>query len=185
MLDNEYVFSLYNSEIKKYNIEEECYVDEDFVNKIEKEVLYPRAKDRALYILGRCDKTEKQLRDKLAESFYPQCIIDSVVELLKSYGYVDDERYAHSYIKMKQSVKSRKKIECELIQKGVNMQIIKNAFDDECEDSELDALRNLLNKTKYKSMLDDKISRNKVVASMMRRGFVYEQITRCIDEIVN
>ena len=182
-LDNEYVFSLYNSEIKKYNITEECQLSEEFISSIERDVLYPRAKERALYLLGSRDRTKKQLTDKLNEAFYPQNIVDKVVEFASSYGYIDDERFAASYIKIKSSSKSRKQIECELVKKGISHNIIRASFQGDYDDYECEAIRKLLNKTKYKAMLDDTATKGKVIASMLRRGFEYEKITRCIDEM--
>lgn len=182
-LDNEYVFSLYNSEIRKYNIEVDASIDEAFINMLENEILYPRAKDRALYILERSDKTKKQIVDKLKESYYPECIINKVTNFLMNYGYIDDVRFAENYVKMKRTSKSRRKIEGELIQKGISIEIIKNSFDDSMDDYEFDVLMKLLNKSKYKMMIYDKNNRQKVFASMLRRGFSYEQITRCIEKI--
>ncbi len=182
-LDNEYVFSLYNSEIKKYNIEKECLLKESLLENIENEVLYPRAKERALYLIGSRDRTKKQLTDKLNEGYYPQSIINRVVEFALSYGYIDDERYAASYIKVKSSSKSRKQIECELLKKGISLNIIKKSFVDDYDDYEYKAIHKLLSKSKYKSMLSDASTRGKVIASMLRRGFEYDKITRCIDEM--
>lgn len=183
-LDNEYVFSLYNSEIRKYNITEECQITEEFIESMEKDVLYPRAKERALYLLGSMNRTKKQLSDKLTEAFYPKSIVDRVIEFASNYGYIDDERYAISYIKMKSTSKSKKQIECELMKKGISQNIIRESFGDNNDYCEYEAIRKLLNKAKYKTMLADYTTRGKVVASMLRRGFEYEKITRCIDEIV-
>ena len=183
VLDNEYVFSLYNSEIRKYNIEPDCQITEGFISDLSNEVLYPRAKERALYLVGSRDRTRKQLEDKLKESFYSEEIIEKVLAFLTSYGYIDDERFASNYIKMKKNSKSRRQIECELMRKGINSSIIKQVVLDEYEDGEMEAIKCILNKTKYKTMLEDKSSRNKVITSLLRRGFEYEQITRCIDEI--
>lgn len=182
-LDNEYVFSLYNSEIKKYNIEVDSDLSETGMAHIENEVLYPRAKERVLYLLGGRDRTKKQLVDKLKEAYYPDSIILRVLDFACYYGYVDDERYAVSYIKNKANIKSRRQIECELLKKGIDRDILKKCFEKEDDETQLNAIRNLLCKSKYRLMLEDKTLRNKVVSSLMRRGFEYELITRCIGEV--
>lgn len=183
ILDNEYVFSLYNSEIRKYNIEPDCLITEEFLSELTSKILYPRAKERALYLVGSRDRTRKQIEDKLRESFYPDEIIEKVLVFLTSYGYIDDERFAENYIRMKKNSKSRRQIECELMRKGINSTIIKQVGLEEYEDGEKEAIKRILNKTKYRTMLEDKLSRNKVITSLIRRGFEYEQITRCIDEM--
>lgn len=183
MLDNEYVFSLYNSEIRKYNIKESANISEVDIKNIENDILYPRAKDRVLYLLGNMDKTEKQIIDKLMASFYPETVIDKVVSFLEEYGYVDDLRYGINYINTYKGRKSRRKIECDLLQKGVSLSVIKKCFEEFNDDDEIIALKKMLNKPKYISMLIEENTKNKVIASMLRRGFKYEQITRCINEI--
>ncbi len=182
-LDSEYVFSLYNSEIKKYNIETDSKLSREELNYIENEVLYPRAKERVLYLLSRRDRTKKQIEDKLRESYYPEDIILRVIKFACDYGYVNDARYVDSYIKCKSNTKSKKQIECELLKKGIGREMLKSCFENDNDDAQLNAIRNLLGKSKYHSMLGDKSSRNKVIASLIRRGFEYELITRCIGEI--
>ena len=109
VLDNDMVFVLYNRELKKYDIQSDGYIESNTLNVIMEDVLYPRAKERALYIIGGGDKTIKQLKDKLKAGLYPEEIIDRVIEFLVKYNYVDDKRYALSYINAKKNSYSRKK----------------------------------------------------------------------------
>ncbi len=185
ILDNEYVFSLYNSEIRKLNIEEGRELSLESKERIENDILYPRAKDRALYILGSMDKTEKQLKDKLKDSFYPDIITDRVVDFLKEYGYIDDMRYTEAYIKSRKNRSSKRRIECELMKKGVAMSVIKECYEMYDGMEEAEALLKLLEKPCYREKLATFESRNKVIASMLRRGFTYDLITRCINEITD
>jgi len=182
-LDNEYVFSLYNSEIRKYNIEAGTYMSQSLMTDIENDVLYPRAKERVLYLLGSRDRTIRQVKDKLKDNFYPESIIQRVVDFVCEYGYLDDERYTKSYIKAKERTKSRRQLECELLRKGIDRSIIKSCICDEDDEVQLEAIRNWLEKPRYHKILEDTQSRGKVVSSLMRRGFEYELIAKCMDEI--
>lgn len=181
ILEDGQVFSLYNSEVRRYKIEAGQEITDWLLKEIEENVLYPRAKERALYLIGNTDKTKKQLEDKLKASYYPEKIIFRVITLLEEYGYIDDVRFANSYIKIKSRTKSMRQIQGELLRKGIDMSIIKECMSDESDD-EYEAINKILNKSKYKDMLVDREGRNKVVSSLLRRGFEYEQITRCIDK---
>lgn len=183
VLDNDMVFVLYNRELKKYDIQSDGYIESNIFNVIMEDVLYPRAKERALYIIGGGDKTIKQLKDKLKAGLYPEEIIDRVIEFLVKYNYVDDKRYALSYINAKKNSYSRKKIEGELIQKGISREVVREALAEQFGDSEKDTITLLLKKNKYKNLLEDDIGKKKVIASLVRKGFDYEIITRCIKVI--
>lgn len=183
VLDNDMVFVLYNRELKKYDIQSDGYIESNTFNVIMEDVLYPRAKERALYIIGGGDKTIKQLKDKLKAGLYPEEIIDRVIEFLVKYNYVDDKRYALSYINAKKNSYSRKKIEGELIQKGISREVVREALAEQFGDSEKDTITLLLKKNKYKNLLEDDIGKKKVIASLVRKGFDYEIITRCINVI--
>ena len=54
-----------------------------------------KAKHRALHLLEYMDRTEKNMRMKLAQGGYPQDVIDETIDFLKSYGYIDDQKYAY------------------------------------------------------------------------------------------
>ncbi len=183
LLDNEYVFPLYNSEVEKFKLEAGQELPDLLLEKIEKEVLYPRAKERALYILDTGEKTKKQIEDKLLTSYYPKIIIDKVLDFLTEYGYVDDLRYIELYVNLKSKKKSKRQIECELLQKGIDKNDIRTFYDNSLELSEERALISLLSKSKYREMLNNKESEYKVFAAMARKGFDFEEITRCIDKI--
>ena len=51
--------------------------------------------DTAIYYLTFRDRSRKELCDKLTEKGYEEAEIAEAVEKLMSYGYIDDERYAH------------------------------------------------------------------------------------------
>ncbi|MBE6030085.1 MAG: regulatory protein RecX [Clostridiales bacterium] len=67
-----------------------------------REEVYEKAKDAALTYLSYGMRTESQMRNKLREKGFDnngdECIIDDVIEFLKEYKYIDDLKYAVSYI---------------------------------------------------------------------------------------
>lgn len=59
---------LYPGEIKKLKLLEGSMLEEDEFKRIRLQYALPRAKHRAIAILAKRDKTEKELRDKLQQS---------------------------------------------------------------------------------------------------------------------
>ena len=108
-VDDNNSFLLYKGEMRKYHIEPDMELEDETYREI-LEVLYKRAKERALYLLDDSYKTEKQIRDKLKGGCYPESIINNVIIYLTEYGLVDDLRYAKLYIEYKSSSKSKKQI---------------------------------------------------------------------------
>ena len=93
-----------------------------------REDILRRAKKKALNLLERMDRTELNLRQKLTQNGFPPEAVDAAVDYVKSYGYVDDRRYARNYLAYRLQTKSRQKLFQELRQKGVAQEIIEEAW---------------------------------------------------------
>lgn len=173
-------FILYAREIDRYNIVENEELSEDVYKRIIDEVFIPRAKARALHLLEKQDRTEKNLRDKLKESGYPKEAVDVAIEYVSDYNYINDLRYAQNYIKYRRDKKSRRRIERELINKGIKKEIIEEAIfllEEDMEDllfDELSVIEKYIEK-KLSSDFDEK-KKQRVYAHLMREGFSSQDI---------
>ena len=102
-------FVLYKSELSRYGIcQGEALVPEN-LQKILEEVLPLRARKYAMNLLLKKDRTEKELTEKLRRAGYPAQAAQNAVDYVKSFGYIDDERYAAHFLEMgsgKESLKS-------------------------------------------------------------------------------
>ena len=183
--------ALYPSEIRRFNISEGNYLSKEQYGYIE-EILYKRGKERALYYLKNSDKTTFQMRNKLREGFYPDNIIDKIIGFLNKYGYIDDLQYAERYISYSINKKSLRKIEENLRVKGISKEIIKDAFDyfneydmDDTikENSQIELIRKHITR-KIKPDMDMNME-NKIVMSVVRKGFMYEDVVSVLKEMKN
>lgn len=137
-----------------------------------------RAKKRALYILERMDRTEQQLREKLLASDYPEDVVDEAIEYVKSFHYLDDQRYAENFTRYSQERFSRRQIREKLMQKGVDKETIDVAIEQEYDVDETEHIRRLLEKKHFDgSQKDDKEFR-RVYSYLLRRGFRSSDILR-------
>jgi len=130
-----------------------------------------RAKKRALYLLERMDRTEHQLREKLKASDYPEEVVEEAIAYVKSYHYIDDERYAETFTRYKKDKMSRQQIKQKLIQKGVSRDLIDSAIEDEYDVDESVHIRNLLEKKHFSYEQADEGEFRRVYSYLLRRGF--------------
>ena len=174
-------FCLYPSEIRKSGLKEGSQMEEADLEKICSEFLEKRAKKRCLMILKSEDKTEKQLRDKLRADEYPDRVIDCAINYVKSFGYVNDLRYACSYIESMQASRSILRIRTELMKRGLSAAVIEEALQQSDAVDEQEQIRNLLKKRGFSGEKASVQERQKMIRFLVGKGYRYAQISKEID----
>ncbi|MBR5597426.1 MAG: regulatory protein RecX [Lachnospiraceae bacterium] len=174
-LDQEFAFVLYKGELLQYKIYEEQIIGEEIYHKIIEEVLVKRAKKRCLNLLQKKNYTEYKLREKLKEGCYPLDVEDKAIEYIKSFGYVDDYRYACEYMFYHKNTESQKKMEEKLKIKGISSNIIEQALseayeNDEAEQIEILQAKKILEKKHYDAENMDWKEKQKIYSSLTRKG---------------
>lgn len=185
-IDEQFAFVLYKGELRLYHVREgEELKDEDY-RRIMEEVLLKRAKLRSMNLLQGHDYTGKQLQDKLRRDLYPEQIVAQAVAYVASFRYIDDVRYALSYIRCHQENKSRRIIEMDLSRKGVEKDDIDRAWTQwAAEGNELDEaaqIRTLLERKRFDARQTDEKECRKIYAFLMRRGFSTENIRKALKD---
>lgn len=177
-------FVLYKGEIRKWKLREGDELSEQVEQDIMKEILPKRAKLRSMNLLKSRDYTKKQLSDKLRQGGYPEEIIMQALSYVESYGYIDDERYARSYIEYHIQDRSRARIEQDLYKKGIDKTLIGRCFDLLQEEGqsidEFALIRKLLQKKNYQSEEASYEERQKMYAFLYRKGFRQDVISRAL-----
>lgn len=161
---------LYKGEVSSCDLKEGIQISDDLYQKLLYEVVGKRAKKRAMHLLERQERTEYQLREKLKQNEYPKEVIDDAIAYVKRYHYVDDFRYACNYIRYQQEKKSRRRLQQDLLQKGISKQIIEQAFEEEGNADEKAAIQKLLEKKGYHADMT-KQEANKVYQFLLRKGY--------------
>lgn len=162
---------LYKGEIRKLGIQEGCVITDEVYHKIIDEILGQRAIKRAMHLLERQDRTERQLYDKLKENGYPEVCIESAISYVKRYHYIDDFRYASAYIRYRQEKKSRQKLKLELQAKGIARDVIEEALEEEYISDDQKKILELLQKRRYSFENADTAEQRKNYQFLLRRGF--------------
>ena len=140
-----------------------------------------RAKLRALHLLTAMDRTEANLREKL-EASYSTETVETAVEYVKSFGYLNDERYVKNYIESKSRSKSRKQIEQELLlKKGVSKEAIERGFEQAEQEDVAVVIEKYMRKKRIEPENCDYEQKQKFFAYMMRKGFQIDDLKKVFD----
>ncbi len=179
-LHHEADFLLYKKEAQKYHLTEGQELSQETYEEILREILVPRAKKRAMFLLEKMDRSQRQLTDKLKDNGYPEEVVEQAIAYVKSYHYIDDKRLAESYVRFYQESRSRRRITQDLLKKGIDKDIIEEALEQEFQQSEEDMIQALLVKKKYDKMNATRKEQEKMYRFLMQRGFKSSDISHAL-----
>ena len=183
-LDGQFAFVLYKGELRQFQIKENQELSEEIYQHIITQILPKRAKLRSMNLLQSKDYTRKQLEDKLEQGEYPTECISEAIAYVESYGYINDSRYARDFIEYNLQNKSRKRIETDLMRKGITKDVIRKAFEEledlGVEQDELAMACELLSKKKYCAKTATKQEQQKMYGFLYRKGFHSDTISKAL-----
>ncbi len=184
--DSEEDIVLYRGELERYGIVCGGELPLPVYEEIVSDLLSKRAKLRAMKLLEHHDYTEKLLRDKLTDGGYPESVVTGAIDYVKSYGYIDDERYARNYCESRSQRKSRAVVKAELTARGIDRDIlervIEEAFSGDGEPAELLQIRSYLDKKHYDAQSWEFKDKQKIMAALMRRGYPMDLIRQAMQQ---
>ncbi|HBP61382.1 MAG TPA: recombinase RecX, partial [Eubacterium sp.] len=122
------------------------------------------------------DRSERKLREKLTQGGYPDCCVDAAIDYVKSFHYLDDYRFASTYVRYHQDSLSRRQLEQKLMAKGIGRDDINCAIDSEYTADEEKHIAKLLEKKHYDPDNCDEKEFRRIYQFLMRRGFKSSQI---------
>ena len=182
-----YLFWLYDSEIREYGIEEDTILSDSIIDTIENDIVLKRAKQKVLRMLERMDRTKYELLRKLKDAGYTEAISSQAIEYAYNYNYIDDERFAVNYVRDNCTVRSKKAIANALAMKGIDKELVEKAYSfvryDVCDNPEEAAInKDIAKKLNGREISEyDEKFRQKLAASLFRKGYSYELIKKKIN----
>ena len=180
-LDNGEVWVLYSGELRSCSLAEGTELTQTQYEQIRCDIIGKRAKKRAMHLLEKMDRTEQQLRKKLLESEYPEDLAEEAIAYVKRFHYVDDARYADSYVRLKGAAKSRGKLLAELQNKGIDRELacrVLSEYEDERDEQQM--LLELMRKRNYDPQTASLQEQRRMYGYLMRRGFQSADICRAM-----
>jgi len=133
--------------------------------------------------------TTAQLRTKLLQGYYPEAIVQQALDYVASFHYTDDLRYAVGYLTYHENTKSRKRMEMDLLKKGISREIVEAAWVQWEEQGgnrdETAMITRLLEKKNYHPEEADVKEQQKIYAYLLRKGFSGEQIREAMKVVLD
>ena len=127
-VEDEFAFVLYKGELRSFHIREGEEIEQECYEEILTKLLPKRAKLRAMNLLKTREYTVKQLQDKLKMGGYPENVIEEALAYVASFHYTDDLRYAVSFIEGHSDNRSRRRIEQDLLRRGIDRSTLEKAW---------------------------------------------------------
>nr|WP_262916305.1 regulatory protein RecX [Ornithobacterium rhinotracheale] len=132
------------------------------------------------------DRCHWELEQKLKEFFLIPEAKDEVILTLMQHNFLNEERFAHSFVRGKFNQKQwgRLKIAQELKKRNIGTRLIDEALKQIDNQDYLNALTDLMekkaNRITYKNEYD---KRAKLTRYLMQKGYEYELIKECLNDI--
>ncbi len=186
-IDGEFAFVLYKGEVRGYRLCEGAEIAREEYDEILQEVLPRRAKLRAMKLLTAREYTGKQLYDKLKADLYPEEIVRDALAYVAGFRYTDDLRLAGDYIAGHADTRSRRRIEQDLLGRGIDKAILEQAWERwEAQGGSQDEtvmIRDLLRKRGYDAESAESRERQKNYAFLIRKGFSDEAVRKVLKAV--
>lgn len=180
-IDDEFFTTIESEILAKKGLKTGDEVSHEYLEELKLENSNYASFDRALGVLEKSMKTEKGIREYLYSKGYFESSIDKAVDKLIEYGYINDEIFAENYIRTYFHLKGKRKIKCELVQKGVPDEIVEQKIEELFdEENELETCCNLAKKY-LKNKQKDAKTMQKAYAHLTSKGFDFDIIKRSVN----
>ena len=173
-VDGKYSFSLSENELLSSGIKIGQEFDEQGLQELKEKAIEDKALMRAYDLLARRPRSTWEMRDYLIRKDYPDQLIEKILNTLSNRGYLDDEKFARSWVENRRLLKntSKRRLRLELQQKRISPDIISRVLEADQTD-ERAVLKDIIAKKRQQIRYKDD---QKLIAYLLRQGFNYADI---------
>ena len=146
-----------------------------------------RTMERAVKLLAVKPRSVEELRERLLEKRYASAeIVEAVLEKLKEYDYLNDERFAIGYasFKVRQQPVGRRRLQRALEIKRVEHEVAEEAIEQVFEQTPEEELidRALKKRLRLRGRPKSRTETKSLLDHLLRRGFSYELVMKKVRE---
>lgn len=189
-LDGEFALGLHKEVLIKFSLRKGDAISKERVDELINAEEYSRAKQKALLLINRRMRSEKEIRIKLREKEFHPKTIDSVVIYLHSIKFLNDEEFARAFVHdhLLRKPAGARLIKQKLYLKGIQPSIIQSILEKEIgvneQDLALQAARKQMQRyNAIKKEVDEKIIQHRVAQHLARRGFGWSIISAVLKKV--
>lgn len=149
-------------------------LSDEKIEQLQLDDQYETAYQAALRFVSYRPRSQAEVEQYLTRRIYNPETIEKVVQRMKDLDMVNDQQFVQAWIENRNEFRprSRRALQVELRQRGVDQAIIEECLED--IDDEILAYRAAQKQAKKLSHLDWPIFRQKMVRFLAQRGFSYE-----------
>lgn len=176
-IDGRFSFSISEDDYLSLNLYDKTELSVEEIDYIKNDINFRTAKNSALKYISYKLKTEKEVRQKLHAEGFDEGSINMAVEELIALGYINNKIFVQKFIydRSKLKPKSKKMIKLELLNKGIQEDIIDEVLGDWNVD-EVVAAESLVKRKFGKYNIQDELIQKKIYMFLKHRGYSHEII---------
>ena len=184
-VDEKFFMAIYKEHVFTFNLKKGDNIDEEYLNKILKDEMFLKGKNKALNILSKASQSEKKIREKLNEDF-EEDTIDDVIDFLKKYNFINDGELASKIVNTNVNLNKygKNKIKQNLYNKGIEKSAIDEAISEIDYNAEFENALYLAQKRYDRVKNEDpKKAYAKIANHLAYKGFNYDIIKSVLNKI--
>ena len=183
-IDEEFAIGISSNLVLDFDLYEGKTLSEHQLQEISEAEELSKAKEYGFLLLSYRPRSVKEFRTRLKQKKFSDYIIEAVVEKFLKHGYLDDLKFAESFVQSKQITKPGSKVSLinELLKHGIDPDTAGKAVDSsygELTEKEI-ACQLVRKKSKHYSNKNPK-DRRRLFDFLKRRGFSTEIIKDAIE----
>lgn len=184
-LDGKYAFSMSLRALAEQPVSVGNHLSTADIERLRNADEPDRATNAALNLLAHRGRSERELRQRLRQKGFTQAAIDATIRRVVDWGYLNDERFAASWVEQRSSSKprSRRALAHELREKGVDRELITHAIDEADIDEAADAKRLAADKWRKERAQPLDKRRQRTAGYLARRGYSWQIAKQAIDAL--
>lgn len=170
--------------VEEFSLREGLELSSSALEQIKGADVLRKAKKRGLYLLGERSMCKGELLSKLTRTYGAE-IAAEAVEYADGLGYINDEEYAPRLAEylVKRKRWGLRRVRQEMLRRGLDRTLVENVLAD-MDAEELDEELIALIEKKYYAKIGSYDDRRRTIAALMRRGYGYASIKRCIERLL-
>jgi regulatory protein len=178
-VNEKFAFSLDEVQLLKLGLKKGQEFAPEKLDELKNESDFGKNYIRTVDLVSRRLRSEKEIRDYAFRKQWSKENLEKVIVRLYERGYLNDERFAESFVRSKVNLKnySRRKLDLELMKKGIEKSIREKVLAESEDIDELATLKKLI--TKKKNHYENE---QKLIAHLARQGFSFDTIKTALTE---
>lgn len=184
-IDGKFAFGLHIDIVLAHYLSVGNDLTAELIESLQQEDEVKKAITAALNLISFRPRASGELQRKLREKGYAPEAAEAAIQRMLELGYLNDADFTDRWIENRQEHKprSRKMLQQELMQKGIDRELIREALEETEFDELGDALELARKKAGSMSALDQATRHRRLSGFLGRRGYGYDVIRKVLEQI--